>query len=88
MMVGTYCMPYGTQGESDDMQLLKCAKCGGAMEKGFMLEVTHGGNVPPEWVAGKLERSFWTGVNTKGRTRHTVATYRCTACGYLESYTE
>jgi len=71
------------------MQLLKCAKCGGAMEKGFMLEASYVNNlVPPEWAEGEIERSFWTGVNTKGRTRQTVATWRCTACGYLESYTE
>lgn len=71
------------------MQLLKCAKCGGAMEKGFMLEASYVNNlVPPEWAEGEIERSFWTGVNTKGRIRHTVVTYRCTACGFLESYTE
>jgi hypothetical protein len=70
------------------MQLLKCAKCGGAMEKGFMLDATHGAIVPPEWIEGRIERSFWSGVKVKGRRRHTVITYRCTACGFLESYTE
>ena len=58
------------------------------MEKGFVQEVTHGAIVPPEWIEGNIERSFWTAVNTKGRARHKVITYRCTACGFLESYTE
>ena len=39
-----------------------------------------------EWVEGVPERSFWTGLKTKGRDRFTVMTYRCPQCGYLESY--
>jgi hypothetical protein len=26
------------------------------------------------------------GLNLAGRERHAVVTYRCSACGYLESY--
>jgi hypothetical protein len=58
------------------------------MEQGFMIEATYGAVVPPEWAEGELERSFWTGVVLKGRVRRTVTTYRCTACGLLESYAE
>jgi hypothetical protein len=70
------------------MQVPTCGKCGGGMEQGFMIEATHGAVVPPEWAEGEIERSFWTGVAVKGRARYTVKTYRCTDCGFLESYTE
>jgi hypothetical protein len=41
---------------------------------------------PPEWAEGQPERSFWTGVKVKDKERHPVSTFRCPACGYLESY--
>lgn len=66
---------------------LECPKCRGTMERGFILDNTHGGKVVSQWVAGEPEESFWVGgVKTKNRTLLSVTTYRCTACGYLESY--
>ena len=64
-----------------------CPKCTGAMEPGFILDKAHF-NMPanPEWVEGKPESSFWTGLQTKGRERHSVMTYRCERCGFLESF--
>jgi hypothetical protein len=63
-----------------------CAKCGRAMEAGFVLDHTHGAVMQSVWIDGAPERSFWTGVKTKGRRRLPVTTYRCPKCGYLESY--
>lgn len=65
---------------------LSCPRCGGAMERGFIIDVTCGGVAPPEWAEGEPEVSFWTGVKLKGRVRHPVRTYRYEGCGYLESY--
>jgi hypothetical protein len=31
-------------------------------------------------------RSIWFGTRTRGKKQVQVATYRCKACGYLESY--
>jgi hypothetical protein len=57
------------------------------MEEGFVLDYTHGARVQSEWVQGAPEKSRWgTGVKLKGRLKVPVATYRCTKCGYLESY--
>jgi hypothetical protein len=39
-----------------------------------------------EWYEGIAECSIWTGVKTVGKVHHNVRTYRCTGCGYLESY--
>jgi hypothetical protein len=37
-------------------------------------------------VEGRPEASIWTGLKIKGKRRIPVWTFRCEACGYLESY--
>jgi len=70
------------------MAALACPKCGGAMEAGFILDkgIPTGSVSSSEWVDGTPEPSIWTGLKLRGRERHPVTTYRCTACGFLESY--
>lgn len=63
-----------------------CPKCQGEMEEGFIADVTYGGVVASKWVEGPPEKSFWTGVRTKDKEQVQISTYRCTNCGYLESY--
>lgn len=63
-----------------------CGKCSGTMEEGFVMDRTYGANVPEEWVEGAPVRSIWVGLKLKNVTRRKVSTYRCTRCGYLESY--
>lgn len=64
-----------------------CPKCDGRFEAGFTLELgDHNSLSQGKWVEGKPERSFWNGLKIKGRAQHPVTTYRCSRCGYLESY--
>lgn len=65
-----------------------CPKCGASMEAGFIIDKgERGGSVnAPEWAEGEPTPSFWTGLALRGRERHPVSTYRCTGCGYLESF--
>ena len=63
-----------------------CPKCSGRMEEGFLLDCTHGGTLQATWVDGSPTRSFWTGIKLKGKERLPVTTFRCTKCGYLESF--
>lgn len=65
---------------------IECAKCRGRMEEGFISDNTHGGVLASRWVEGQPENSFWTGIKTSGKKQVQVTTYRCTSCGYLESY--
>lgn len=67
-------------------QKLSCPKCSGSMETGLILDQTYGATVQTEWMEGDPKRSFWTGLQVRDRARHPVVTYRCTRCGYLESY--
>ena len=56
------------------------------MEPGFILDRGHyGQHEEQSWVEGQPVLG-WTGIKTKGRDAFTVTTYRCEACGYLESY--
>ena len=70
------------------MQSPKCPKCAAAMEPGFIIDkgVPNGSVSAPEWAEGVPKTSFWSGLKLSGRERHAVTTFRCTACGYLESY--
>ena len=65
----------------------ECSRCRGKMEPGFVLDRGHANSSNTQkWVEGDPERSFWQGLKTKGRDQHSVRTYRCERCGYLESY--
>lgn len=65
---------------------IECPKCRGKMEEGFIKDQSHGAVYSSKWVEGAPEESFWTGTKTRGKLQVQVTTYRCTGCGYLESY--
>lgn len=65
----------------------KCPKCGSAMEEGFVLD--RGDHLTvhaADWVEGEPDHSFFGGVTASGKRRYALTSYRCTRCGYLESY--
>lgn len=64
----------------------ECPKCRGAMEEGFIKDQDYGSVRTSKWVEGPPEKSFWEGTKTRGKTQVDVQTFRCTGCGYLESY--
>ena len=72
---------------------LKCPKCNAEMEEGFILDKGDSGALQSRWVEGEPEKTSlfgvkttWFGVNTSGKEILQVTTYRCTGCGFLESY--
>lgn len=65
----------------------QCSKCSSEMEEGFLLEKGDGGVLSSQtWVTGKPEKSALFGVSLKGKAVYEVKTFRCMACGYLDSY--
>lgn len=63
-----------------------CPKCRKNMAKGFILDVAHGGQWFARWIEGDPESDWMGSVKSKGRDCRAIETWRCTACGYLESY--
>lgn len=65
--------------------LVFCPKCTTAMEEGFLFNVPR--NVGVWWAAGAPPFSDAVPEVYDGLWRvYGVSIYRCTACGYLESY--
>jgi hypothetical protein len=66
---------------------ITCIKCKGKMEEGLILDRGHSDYLKPAtWVKGPVEPSVWRGLKIKGLPQIPLRTFRCTVCGYLESY--
>ena len=68
------------------MTSMQCPKCQTRMDEGFIKDEGYGHVLPSKWVEGSPEKSFWLGTKTAGKKQVQVSTFRCTKCGYLESY--
>ena len=65
---------------------LQCPKCGGSMDRGFLIDRAHGHPGIGTWVPGEPQAG-WLG-ELKDNNMEQVTTFRCSKCGYLESYTK
>lgn len=64
-----------------------CPKCGSRFQEGWVRDRTHHQrSEQASWIAGKPERSFWTRLKVHGLVQYPIITYRCSRCGFLESY--
>jgi hypothetical protein len=65
----------------------QCPKCNGEMKQGFILDhKDYASSVVAQWQPGAPLKSFWRGVQSKDGPHYEITAYRCTGCGYLESY--
>jgi hypothetical protein len=57
------------------------------MEPGYLLDHAHGAVFTPAWVAGEPQYGTWiTSLKLWKKQKLAVLTFRCPACGLLESY--
>jgi len=56
------------------------------MDRGFVLDRSETGLFVSHWAAGAPRKSFWQGTKLPDKNVVPIATFRCSACGYLESY--
>jgi hypothetical protein len=64
----------------------ECPKCRASMQAGYLVDQGHANaRSVPSWSEGEPRRSFWMGLKPSGEVIET-RTWRCTGCGYLESY--
>jgi hypothetical protein len=67
--------------------MLICPKCHSHMEEGFMIDQwDRFYRNASSWVEGTPETSYMNGVRLRGKRMIEAKTFRCVACGYLESY--
>ncbi|GMM94500.1 hypothetical protein [Qipengyuania sp. MTN3-11] len=63
-----------------------CPKCGRRMEEGFTIDAgDYNSPTVPGWHPGQPDKR-WYGLKVDKAEKRPVATWRCTSCGYLESY--
>jgi hypothetical protein len=55
------------------------------MAKGFVLDANHGSLLVSRWAAGLPQKSWLTGIKAS-KNPLPITTFRCSSCGYLESY--
>lgn len=65
---------------------LKCLRCQGEMEKGFLPEHVSIGSLPLRWFKGEPQVKVLFPLTMTGKDACIVTAYRCQACGYLELY--
>jgi hypothetical protein len=66
-----------------------CPKCNRAMERGYVADTGYGQILQTSWTAGiPVPRKFVGGVKWRAQDARPIVTYRCTGCGFLESYAE
>jgi hypothetical protein len=66
---------------------MHCPKCQRPMEKGYVPELTYGAVLQSAWTPGEpIPRRFMGGIKWSRSNNVAIITYRCTSCGYLESY--
>ena len=65
---------------------LRCPRCRGTMDRGFVLDGDYSLPETQKWVGGEPKRTFWAGATLKNRRVIAVNAFRCADCGYLESY--
>jgi hypothetical protein len=64
-----------------------CPKCNGEMLQGFIFESQGPSHMVSTWVEGAPEKkTFWGGAKVPADKCVPVGTFRCSACGFLESY--
>ena len=72
--------------EADAHTRPKCARCGAEMEEGYL----QAGPWPARalrWIAGvPAKPRFLDFGGSLGASQKKVSSYRCSKCGYLESY--
>jgi len=62
-----------------------CPKCRGPMEQGFVIHYLRSSMLISHWSKGSPLSSIWRGTKMPA-TQIPIGMFRCSSCGYLESY--
>jgi hypothetical protein len=65
---------------------LNCSKCNGQMEEGLVVDLNYQGAIPSMWVEDPAAGSGVVAVVDNHKRKVKTITYRCSNCGFLDSY--
>ena len=65
---------------------LNCPKCKGQMQEGLVVDFNYAGVLPSMWIQDQAQASAASSSNMNGKRKIKTVTYRCSDCGYLDSY--
>ena len=63
----------------------KCSKCSGEMQEGLVVDLNYAGVLQSMWVEDQAVVSVGSGT-LDGKKKIKTTTYRCSRCGFLDSY--
>jgi hypothetical protein len=63
-----------------------CPKCSGAMERGYIVDISVSARVVSQWAAGEPRKDFFNVTKWPEDGFVPVGTFRCVGCGFLESF--
>jgi hypothetical protein len=56
------------------------------MQEGLVVDFNYAGVLPSMWVQNQAQASAGAGSNINDKRKIKTVTYRCSDCGYLDSY--
>lgn len=63
----------------------RCSKCSGEMQEGLVVDLNYAGVFQSMWVDEQAGTNAGPGT-MDGKRKVKTITYRCSSCGYLDSY--
>ena len=75
-----------SSGLSMSTKAIRCPKCNGDMVQGFVFEIDGALRKVDTWVEGAPQKSWFWSAEVPKEKCVPVGTFRCSACGFLESY--
>jgi hypothetical protein len=75
-----------SEGLSMNTEAIRCPKCNGVMVQGFIGDKTDWGYRVSIWVEGAPAKATWFDTSVPADKYIPVGTFRCSTCGFLESY--
>ena len=65
---------------------VNCSKCNGQMEEGLVYDLNYKGAIPSMWVEDRAGAGGASGAVDNHKRKVKTITYRCSNCGFLDSY--
>jgi hypothetical protein len=65
---------------------LNCSKCHSDMQQGLVVDLSYAGILRSMWVEDQAEDGVVAGIADNHKRKVKTITYRCSNCGFLDSY--